>query len=65
VLQSAQVNAVGAWPEIAKEIGLPDSVLDKGSICRRRYKAARLDEFTEVGRQAVNNFSSLQVSRTG
>jgi len=55
---------VGAWPEVAEQIGLPDSVLDKGSICRRRFKAARLDDFTEVGRQAVNDFSSLQISST-
>ena len=43
-----QVGAAKAWNEVGKSVGLPDTLIDKQSVCRRRYKAARLDEFTEV-----------------
>ena len=39
-----------AWNEIGKSVGLPDTLKNKQYICQSRYKAARLDEFTEVCR---------------
>jgi hypothetical protein len=37
-----------AWAAVGQEIGLPESLEHKSKICRRRFKAARLDDFTQV-----------------
>ncbi len=50
-----QVGAAMAWSEIGKDVGLPDTLIDKQSVCRRRYKAARLDEFSEVPSQTSSH----------
>ena len=44
-----QVSAATAWNEIGMSVGLPDTLKNKQYICRSRFKAARLDEFTQVG----------------
>ena len=52
-LMHLQVSTAWAWPEVGRSVGLPANVDKQELICRRKFKLARLDEFSEVSDSSI------------